>query len=250
MKEENKYGLIWLAVWVLGCAGAFVRRGLYLHAVDAKGLLTRGHPLALLLWAVVLTGSALIFLTVRKLDGSNDYEENFPKAAPYGYIMLALVISRMVLQDTWDGGDRIAPLLRAVGTVTVPLLIWGGISRWRGKMPFFGVHGVLTVFLLLLLISRYQDWSANPQLMDYVFDLLALVALILFAYHCAAFAADRGNRRRQLGVGLMAVLLCGVCLGRTEMVGLYAAGMVWAATDLCRLMPPPEKDGVEPYDPA
>ena len=249
MKEQNKYGLLWAAVWALACLAAFLRRGLYINAVDAKGLLLWFHPLELLLWAVVALGASLIILTVRKLDGSNVYEENFGKSAPVGYVLLAWVIGLMVLHNDFSGPAQVARLLRYVGMACVPALIWGAVSRVLGKKPFFLVHVVLTAFLLLHLVSRYQDWSGNPQLQDYVFDLLAMVALILFGYQSAAFEADMGNRRLQLGMGLLAVLLCGAALGRTEMTGLYAAGMVWAATDLCRLTPPAKKE-VEPDDPA
>lgn len=249
MKEENKYGLLLLAVWALACGAAFLRRALYIHAVDAKGLLVRNHPLALLLWAVVALGGALILLSVRKLDGSNVYEKNFGREVPSGYLLMAAVIGCMVLLNRFDGMARFAQLLRILGGITVPALVWGGICRYRGKKPFFLIHGVLTVFLLLLLISRYQTWSGNPQLQDYVFDLLALAALVLFGYQTTAFEADRGSRRLQLAAGLLAILLCGAALGRTDMTGLYAAGMVWAATDLCRLTPP-EKDEVDEHDPA
>lgn len=249
MKEENKHGLLLIAVWALACGAAFLRRALYIHAVDAKGLLVRNHPLALLLWAVVVLGGALILLSVRKLDGSNVYERNFEKCAPSGYVLLAAVIGWMVLMDRFSGMARFAQPLQVLGGLCVPALIWGGICRFRGRRPFFLIHGALTVFLLLLLISRYQAWSGNPQLQDYVFDLLALVALTLFSYQTTAFEADRGNRRLHLATGLLAVLLCGAALGRTDMTGLCAAGMVWAAMDLCRLTPP-EKDEVDEHDPA
>ena len=71
MKKQNRYGLIWLAVWVLGALAAFLRRGLYIGALDAKGLLVRGHPVELALWAVVALGAGLVALTVRKLDGTH-----------------------------------------------------------------------------------------------------------------------------------------------------------------------------------
>lgn len=249
MKKQMKFEWIRIAVWILACLAAFLRRGLYINATDAKGLLLWFHPLELLLWSVVALGSLLILFSVRKLDGSNVYEENFGKSVPVGYILLAWVIGLMVLFNDFSGPFRMAQLLRQVGMACIPALLWGAVCRARGKKPFFLVHVVLTVFLLLYLVSRYQDWSGNPQLQDYVFDLLALAALVLFSYQSAAFEANLGNRRLHLAMGLLSVLLCGAALGRTEMTRLYAAGMVWAVTDLCRLTPP-EKKEVAPDDPA
>ena len=252
MNKQSKRGLLFLAVLVLAILAAFLRRGLYLHAVDARGLLISRLPLEIALWAVVLAGVAVIIGIVWKLDGSNAYEENFDASASaaLGYFLLAYVIGMMVLLNNFQGTDQIARLQRILGAIAVPGLVWGGVRRLRGKMPFFGIHVALCLFLLLYLISWYQLWSGNPQLQDYVFDLLAAVALILFSYQCAAFEAGIGRRRMQLALGMLSVLLCGGALAGSENPGLYAAGLVWAAADLCILAPPPKKEEVEPHDPS
>ena len=65
-----------------------------------------------------------------------------------------------------------------------------------------------------------------------------------------AFEADMGSRRMQLATGLLAILMCAAALGRTETTGLFAAGMVWASTDLCHLTPPTQKDEVDTHESA
>ena len=92
MKQQNKQGLLILCPWILGFAAAFLRRALYIQATDIKGLLIRNHPLALILWALVGLAAAFVLLSVRKLGGPNGYEENFGKALPTGYLLLAAVI--------------------------------------------------------------------------------------------------------------------------------------------------------------
>ena len=249
MKDMRKFSL---AIPVLAAAAYGLRRALYSVAVDGKNLLIPGHPLEIALWAVVLAGAAVIAGVVRKLDGSNVYADNFRASAPaaLSYFLLAYVIGMMVLLNNFQGTDQIARLQRILGAIAVPGLVWGGVRRLRGKMPFFGIHVALCLFLLLYLISWYQSWSGNPQLQDYVFDLLAAVALILFSYQCAAFEAGIGRRRMQLALGMLSVLLCGGALAGSENPGLYAAGLVWAAADLCILAPPPKKEEVEPHDPS
>ena len=252
MKIRKNTAWLPIAVLALSAASYGLRKALYMTAVDAKNLLIAGHPLEIALWAVVLCGAGLIVAAVRKLDGSNVYEENFGPGIPGGiaYFLMAYVVGKLVLLNDFAGTDRIAGMLRVLGAVTAPGLVWGGVSRIRGKKPFFLIHGALSVFLLLYLISWYQLWSGNPQLQDYVFDLLAAAALLLFSYHCAAFEAEMGKRRMQLAAGLLAVLLCGGALAGSVNPGLYAAGLVWALTDLCSLTPPPEKEEVETHDPA
>lgn len=252
MKNVKKSAVLLPAALVLAAAAYALRTALFAVAVDEKGLIAPNHPLEIALWAVVLAGFVLIAAIVWKLDGDAGYEENFGPSVmgAAGHFLLAFVILRMVLRNDFQGSDRMAGILRLLGAVTVPALLWGGVCRFRGRKPFFLIHVCLCAFLLLHTVSRYQGWSGNPQLQDYVFDLLASVALILFSYHCAAFGAGMGKRRMQLSAGLLAVLLCGGALAAGEMPGLYGAGLIWAAANLCRLDPPPKKEEVESHDPS
>ena len=80
--------------------------------------------------------------------------------------------------------------------------------------------------------------------------VLVLVALILFCYHRAAFAAGMGKQRQLLITGLLAVLLCGAANYRAHIPALYAGGLFWAAAELWYPGLPPVKDEVDTHDPA
>lgn len=232
MKQQNKQGLLILCPWILGFAAAFLRRALYIQATDIKGLLIRNHPLALILWALVGLAAAFVLLSVRKLGGPNGYEENFGKALPTGYLLLAAVIGITVLSGNTG---RMGMVLRIPGFLCIPALIWGGIDRYRGKMPCFLVHAVLCLFFLLYAVSRYQFWSGNPQMQDFLFSLLGLLALVFFAYSQAAWDANSGNLRSTVGSGLAAVYLCTAELARSSAAALYLGGMLWVLAELCSM---------------
>ena len=51
------------------------------------------------------------------------------------------------------------------------------------------------LFFLVHIVTRYQLWSANPQMQDYVFALLGAMALMFFGFYEASQAADCGNPR-------------------------------------------------------
>jgi hypothetical protein len=234
-----------------GIAAALLRWQLYGTALDEKGLLTAGHPLSIAQWAVVALGAALIAAAVRKAAGDNSYALNFPVSPSAGstcFLMAAMVLS-MVLNTVLPLTGILPRIWKVLGILTAPALVWTGSRRSKGQTPFFAGHGLLCLFLLLYVISRYQLWSGNPQLQDYVFELLAMVALILFSYHHAAFEADMGSRRWLLGSGMAVLLLSPAAVLGSGAPGLYIAGLVWAACDLCPLTPP-EKDEVIPGDPA
>lgn len=228
----------------LGAAGFGLRKALYAFALDQKGLLVSAHPLSIALWAVVLAGAAWIFWSLRKQKGSAAYEDNFAssRSAAFGCGAMAAGLLATVLNATPSGTGTIILLWRLLGFLTAPVLLWASICRSKGKKPSSPAHALLCLFLLVHMVSRYQIWSGNPQLQDYVFELLAAVALTLFSYHCAAFEVDMGSRRMLVATGVLAVLLCAVALSGTRTPGLYLCGMVWAATSLCALNPLPEEE--------
>ena len=231
MKIRKNTAWLPIAVLALSAASYGLRKALYMTAVDAKNLLIAGHPLEIALWAVVLCGAGLIVAAVRKLDGSNVYEENFGPGIPGGiaYFLMAYVVGKLVLLNDFAGTDRIAGMLRVLGAVTAPGLVWGGVSRIRGKKPFFLIHGALSVFLLLYLISWYQLWSGNPQLPDYVFQVFACVLLSLTSYHRLAAGVGLGRGKTLLWCSHMALFLSLLCAAGPETRSFYLGGALWAA---------------------
>lgn len=251
--KNLKYSRSLLTSAVFGLAALVLRRWLYAVAVDEKGLLIAGHPLTIALWTAVLAGAVLILARVRKEHGSVLYEDSFSPSliSCFSHCFMAAAILIMVLNYEFPLFGIIGTIWKVLGFLTAPAMVWAGLSRKKGMKPFFGIHAALCLFLLLHLVSRYQGWSGNPQLQDYVFELLASVMLVLFSYYCAAFEAGMGNRRMQLATGLLTVLLCGAALAlRTDCTGLYLSGALWAAADLCVPVPPAKQEEVENHDPA
>ena len=86
----------------------------------------------------------------------------------------------------------------------------------------------------LRMVSGYQNWSADPQLQDYCYYLLAYVTLMLTAYHHAAFHVGVGKHRSVWFFSLMAMYFCIVSLlGTTELYLLLGCG-IWAFTNTTR----------------
>lgn len=240
MKTLRNVNALPVQVLVLGAAAAAVRGLLYLAAVDEKNLLTRGHPLSWLLWALCAAAAVLIAAAVPALKGSNRYAHNFRghAGAAAGCWAFALGILLSVLN-----GDILsqAALLLPIGILAAAGLGWAGYDRMRGKQPNVLTYAALCLYLSLHIVSRYQSWSSNPQALDWVFSLLAAAALALSAYHQSCFCADSGHRRLLLGTELSALFLCCAALPCTDHFALYLCGGIWAFTGLCRIAPLPEE---------
>lgn len=229
-------------VTVLGCTGWLLRMWLYRFAVDAKNLLVRNHPLELLLWLVTAGAAVLIAVKVWKLDGSRAYEDNFRASswAGMGHFAAAagILVTVLFAQETTQGS--LYALWKGLGILAALALAWAGVSRMQGSRPLFLTHLAACAFLLIHMVGHYRGWSGNPQLQDYVFDLLGCVALTLFAYYETAFDAGMGRRRMQLATGLLAAYFGYVAVSGSQYPLLYAGGVAWALTDLCSLTPKQE----------
>lgn len=247
MKNGNVQKKQLIAVPVLGLAANVLRALLYRVAVDEKNLLVPGHPVEMALWAVVLAAAALVVLTVRKMGGSGNYADNFgPSArAATGNLVMGIILLGMVLTGRPGVAQGMGKAWRLLGLVASLGFVWSAWLRWKGRKPFFLARVAACLFLLLHIVTYYQHWSGNPQLQDYIFDLLAVVLLTLFSYHTALFEVGMGKRRMQLATGLLACLLCLTALSGSEYFALCLGGAYWSVSDLCALEP---KEGGESHE--
>lgn len=223
------------AAGILAAAGYFLRRLAYAGAVDEKNLLVRGHPLMLGLW--ILTAAALVsvaVLALRKEKGSERYADNFSADAPafFGHGMMAAAVLVTVLLNDAVMPGRLGLLWKVLGWAAPVGLFLAGFARLRGKVPFFGFYALACLFFAIHVVNHYQAWCSNPQLTDYFFSLMGMVALALFAYQQAAFAADAGERRMLILLGMGAVYLCGTELAASRYPYLYLGGILWCLTGL------------------
>lgn len=225
-------------VALCGGIGMVLRLQLYAAAVDGKNLLIPGHPLELLLLG--LTAAVMVFILIAgwPLYGSLRYSDNFPasKTAAAGSAVAAVSVVLTVLFSQSQPGGLFA-LWKILGLLSGIGLVLAAYCRLQGKRPHFLLHGTVSVFWLLHLICHYQGWSVNPQLQDYLYPLLASVALLMFSYYQTAFDVGSGKRRTLLAVGLAGAYFGIVSLWGSDTPILYGGFSVWALTNLCRVTP-------------
>lgn len=217
----------------LGGLGLCCRWGLYALAVDERGLLSPNHPLAFCLGAVMLAAAVLAVAAAGKKTGKASGKAAFAAdpLAGIGCLTLAAGMALTVPLDA-DVGNSMLMLWRLLGALSAVSLGVAGIARFRGTMPPFWGYLLPCLFLLAHLMGHYQTWSADPQIVDHLFALLGGVALMLFAYQNAAFAAGSGKMRSHRCTGVLAVVLCLTAVPGCSYPGLYLGGAVFAVTNL------------------
>lgn len=238
MKQLFNIKYLPAAVAVCGGVALLLRLELYLSAVDEKGLLIPGHPLWVLLVGLTAAVMVGIVICLWPLYGSLRYGDNFSASrwaalgSAIGGIAMMLAVA---LSQPQPGKLYLA--WKALGLLGGLCLMGAGYLRLQGRRPNFLLYGTVCVFWLLHLVSHYRAWSVEPQLPDYLFSLLASVALLMFSYYQTAFSVGSGKRRNMLAVGL-----AGAYFGIAAMYGsdtplLYGGSALWALTNLCSLVP-------------
>lgn len=220
-----------------GGVGLLLRIALYTTGIDGRGLLTENHwaQIAILILTPV-TIVALIFLC-RGLSGPARYQDCYPVsalaslgAALGGAAVLATAISEFSLMT---GADAAFSVLGIAAGVSLLIL---AAYRLMGKKPIALFHALVSLFFAFRMVHQYRFWSADPQLQDYCFCLSSYVALMLTAYHHAAFDADMGNHKRLWLFSLASVYLCCLSLkGEMDTRLLLGCG-IWAFTNLTTLV--------------
>ncbi len=230
--------------WVVVLAGflGMALRWILMFDVNDRGFVVKSHPVALVLLA--MTGVVLIFLLVitRSMTQANKYSFNFPASilGAAGALLAAIVMGIFSVREFADAKDLWEIACSGVGLISALCLVFVAYCRKQGLHPSAIAHTTICIALMLRLICMYRQWSADPQLYDYCYQLLALVCAMLAAYHRATFDADFGHRGKYTFFSLSAVYFCIVSLSGQGWL-FYLAQGCWLITDLCNLKPMPKE---------
>lgn len=236
LKPQN---LPWITS-ACGGIGLLLRLWLLVSA-DSSGFLPVWHISEILLWLLTAAVIGLLLYATRNLTQAAKYRFNFPPSLPggIGAWLGALGIGGSSLVELLTGSDTLTAVTGVLGLITAAVLVFLGNCRRRGTHPSSVFHTVICVYMLVRLICQYRHWSSDPQLQDYCFQILAIVCLMLAAYHRATFCANFGKRRPYAFFNLAAVYFCCLALPGWENTAFFLGCGIWMFTDTCSLIPMP-----------
>lgn len=230
MKKNTFPALIAALCTLAGVLCMAVRQWLLTADTDQKGLLVAGHPGDVISW--ILTGLVLLTLIAVTVW----YK---PRCRFYGSGLAGVGIVAQASALAFLSG----PLLRSGSTVAVIAVIFALLSLlcciakilYRVNMKKFPplLYFPLVIFYLLFLVYCYQDWSSQPQLQLYVFQLLATVCLTLTAYQRAALALNTGSSTTYFLTSNAAVFFCLAAVPGAEHFLLFLLMAVATLLDGC-----------------
>ena len=226
-----------------GGLGLALRIALYATGIDGRGLLESGHWAHTAVWILTAAAALVLLICCRSITGPEEVSNAYPPSvtAALGAFAAMVGIGFTTGREFAEFSSRLHLIVWIVGICSVVAQGRIGLCRLTGKKPHFLLHVAVCVYFALRMVSRYQLWSSDPQLQDYCFYLTAYVALMLTAYHHAAFDAGMGSHKLLWFFSLAAVYLCCLSLkGNADTVLLLGCG-VWAFTNLTHLTVRPRR---------
>ena len=220
-----------LLAFLLGLLCQCLRRLLYRTAVDGTGLLRTGTALEWCVYALAALAILLFAAAVRK-KWCGTY---ITAISALGQLAGAGGIGWTVLRYPAEMSGVLGALWKISGAVAALCLLWTAFCSWRRRKPHFLAQLAPCLFWLVHMVDNYRNWSGQPQLQSYLFDLLGAMTMTLFAYYTAAFAVGMGKRRMQrftaLAAGFLGTAAAMPNHPKTQMLYLLCA--LWALTNLC-----------------
>ena len=245
MKFDLKYNQLPLFTLLCGGIGVLLRLWLYSTGLDSDGLLIAAHPAGILALILSALTAGLLLWFLRRVHTHGKYTHQFPVsilgavgsfAGAIGLLLTAMV--ELVRHEA-----ALSIIIGILGIAAAAALVFAGLCRLKALRPSFLFHTVVCLFFVLRLVSQYQTWSADPQLHDYCFQLLATVSAMLFAYHRAALDLKCGDRRPLVTIGLLGVFFCCLSLVATDAPLFYGTMAAWMVTNLGELNTPAQASG-------
>lgn len=245
-----------------GFAALGLQRYMLANCFDAKGLLIPGNLPMKLLWVVAIGFVLFLGALLTTIGGEGSYEDNFPRCTLSGLLMiaagavLACSVPHLGLDQQTQMMITVTPWANAVYNLveaTLKLLPWLaassmavlGICRMTGKKPSFFFGGIVCLFYMMMLVTNYRIWSADPKFHEYAPLILAGVLLMLSSFHRTSCSGGIIQRKKLLFTGLTAAVCSIASLASGFLTGFYLSGALWALGSMCNvavLPPDPEEE--------
>ena len=149
-------------------------------------------------------------------------------------LLLGCVAMIRALEQSYD------LLLAAGGMVTALCWVVTALDRWRARRLPAMLFMVPALFYAVRLIFDFRNWSRDPAILDYCFDLLALICIMCATFHLGGFCFDQGRRRVTVFFCCCGILFGAAAIagGRMREIAMTGGAMLWLAANLWTLLQP------------
>lgn len=247
---EQKLGRKPLILTVAAAALAYWLRLRQLDTMyDEAGLVIAGSGQGLLTWlCIVMTALFGVYaLFLRPRTTASALASRLPAVLAVSLLAgagLAAGSAATILRLS----DRFELLLGAFGLISALCWIVTALDRFRGRSIPAPLFMVPALYFSVTLIYNFRQWSQDPMILDYCFDLLALICVMCASFHLGGFCFDKGRRRICVFFCCCGVVFCAASMAGGRIRELCSAGgaMLWLLANLWPLLRPARSRDAQP----
>lgn len=204
---------------------------LILLALTGAGFWLRQTQQSLLAWVSAAAVAAFGLYAWRLQPG----KEACGKSVP---VLLVSLASAVLLLGgalaRFLAGNHIA----MVALLALTALCWAvtAVLRQTGKPVSVWLFIIPTIYFAAELVVKFRVWGSDPQILDYCYELLALIATMCAVYHMGSFSIGKCQRRWTVFYAMSGVFFSGVALADavSDEGFIKLAVILWLAAELWR----------------
>lgn len=224
-------------IWILLGTGLTAAAGFVLRGWQARRGLVPGDVSVWCLGLLCAAAAAALAAVCRGLEKREVYTESFSSGTAELAVSLAgaaLVLAGALL-GLLRGEGRLVPALGVLAALCFGATAW---QRSRGTVPLYVFHAAPCLYLVVKLILEFKQWSVDPAVLDYCFDLFFAISAMCAVFHLGSFCFDKGQRRVSVFWCLSCVVFAAVGLADGGLARcLLLAGMgVWTGCSAWQLL--------------
>lgn len=219
MKKLFSHPLFFITFILLAIVGCALQVWFFSIPADSAGLLPGSHISVTATIAVLVATAVLAVLTTPHMQLPNLSATVRAVSAFTAAAFLAVSAVLIFLR-----GDLFCGALAAVAALGS---VYVALCRLRRGPVHYTAYALFAVCFMFYLISRYRVWSAEPETVRYLFQLLALVCAMLVFYQKAALHARTGHFASYHFWRCMTFVLCITAIPGSSDPFLYLAAAIW-----------------------
>lgn len=239
MKTLQKPFFITAFCFLSGLVCIYTQQWLFRTGTDEKGLLISAHPGGIISLLILGVVAVLLLLNLRTKYTAVFARHNLSIVgsafAALGYGCAAWIhLSNAPLLI-----NKLAGIMGMVSCLCASVFVFGAAKNKKVHPLFFCP---CVVFFMLHAVCRYQQWSGEPELLRYLFPLLASLGLMLTTYYRAA-AEEAGNAgKAYLLFSRGALFCCLAAIPGTPFAATYGAMALYILLDSFSVAKQPQEE--------
>lgn len=203
-----------------GAGGFFLRRWELATVFESSGLATLwSTPSLLLIVLSVVLAAAFVLLCRKTKHSPADYNQAFG-AQNYWPWLVAMALAAAAMLFAGLLGLRyngycgvLCKLMNFMCILSFFCILVAAWSNFRGKPLRFSLPLLVPGYTLCLwLVTAYQRQAADPVVLDYVYELLAIICTLIGLYFSTGFSFGRPKIRRCAVFSLLGIFFSMVTL--------------------------------------